>query len=255
MAATSSIIIIHERLQPPIPSDRTTDLLPENPQRKRQEAHEQEQAAEDAEDIQRAILGEPVVDEVRQTEREQIPRVDGDEGLLVQVLVRVHHVPEHARAGERERHVRQAEGQDGTAPVRLVVHRGAEAEEAHGPEHDDDEDERQAELGLVDAAVPPRERQADVVVQRARDDLAEDGEDEGGQGDQAGLGDGEVVRGLDEDDAVDDAEDDDPRQGRAVDEEAPEDGRVEEEDEGPREDLPHWGIGVPARVDAQGAQV
>ena len=64
--------------------------------------------------------------------------------------------------------------------MRLVVDRRAEAEEADGAQHDDDEDEDEAELGLVDAAVGAREAQADVVVERARDDLAEDGEDEGG---------------------------------------------------------------------------
>ena len=137
----------------------------------------------------------------------------------------------------------------------LEVDGGAEAEEADGAEDDGDEDEGEAELGLVDAAVLAGEDEADVVVERAGDDLAEDGKDEGGDRDEPRLGDGEVIGRGGEDDAVDDAEDDDPRQGGAVDEEPPEHGRVEEEQHRPRVDLPDGRVAVAAREDAQRLEV
>lgn len=49
---------------------------------------------------------------------------------------------------------------------------------------------------------------ADPVVHGAGEDFADEREDERGETDEAGLGDGEVVGGFDEDDAVDDGEDD-----------------------------------------------
>ena len=99
--------------------------------------------------------------------------------------------------------------------MRLVVDRGAEAEEAHGAGHDGDHHERQAELGLVDALVLPRQVDADPVVERARDHLAEDGHDEGREADEPRFADAEAVRRPDEDDTIDDGEYNDPRNGSA----------------------------------------
>lgn len=90
----------------------------------------------------------------------------------------------------------------------LEVDCGAETEEADTTQDNGEDDEGQTEFGLVDTAVFVGEVHADPVVHGAGDNFADEGEDEGGETDKAGLGDGEVIRGFDEDDAVDDGEDD-----------------------------------------------
>lgn len=89
----------------------------------------------------------------------------------------------------------------------LEVDRRAEPKETDGSEDRRDQDQREAELGLVYAPVLLGEVYADPVVEGPRDDLADDGEDKGREADEAGLADGEVVRRSDEDDGVDDGED------------------------------------------------
>lgn len=84
-------VVVHKSLKPLIPSDYTSYLLAKDPvgvycqqgflqatrnmgdwylpQRQRQEANEQKEAAQYAEHFQRPILREPVVDEICQPER------------------------------------------------------------------------------------------------------------------------------------------------------------------------------------------
>lgn len=124
--------------------------------------------------------------------------------------VAVDNVPKHTRRSENKAHIGQAKTEYRPGPVGLIGDGGAKAEKANGAEDDGDEDEWEAELGLVDSLVFAGEAHADPVVQGARDDFANDGQDEGGDADEARLADGEVVRGCDEDDAVDNGKDDDP---------------------------------------------
>ena len=99
---------------------------------------------------------------------------------------------------------------------------------ATGQRHDE------AEFRLVDAAVLVGEEAHDDVGDFAGDGGAEHAAHEGGDVDQPGLEGGEVVGGavlVDVRDGL--GEDDEPADGEGVDERAPEDARVGEEDEGP----------------------
>ena len=51
--------------------------------------------------------------------------------------------------------------------MRLIVNGDSEAEEADYPKDNRDDDEWEAELGLVDALVPLREFKVHLVVKRA----------------------------------------------------------------------------------------
>jgi hypothetical protein len=226
-----------------------------SPKRHRQETHKQEQAAQHTEDQQRPILRQPIHHEIRQPERQQVACVDRHERLLVQLRVTINHIPEHTRRRERQTHIREPERQHRPSPVRLIVHRGPESEETHRPEDDRHGNEREAELRLVDALVLPRQIQTDPIVQRARDNLPDDRQDERAETNQPRLADGEVIRRRRENLAVHHREHHDPRQRRAVDEEPPEDGGVPEEDEWAGEDLPDGGIRVSSGEDAEGAHV
>lgn len=75
----------------------------------------------------------------------------------------------------------------------LVVHSGAETEKANCSEDGSDNHQRKSEFGFVDALVFLGQAKTDVVVQRAREELADDGEDERRQAYEACLADGEVV--------------------------------------------------------------
>ncbi len=131
----------------------------------------------------------------------------------------------------------------------LVMHRSSEPEETDCSENDDNEDQHESELRFIDALIPLREAQADPIVQRAGNNFTKNGEYEGREGDQTGLGDGEIIWRRDEDDTVNDAEDDDPCQCRTVDKESPENGWVEEEHHGACVDLPDRSVRVPACED------
>lgn len=220
------LLVCHEIVQPLLSRNETPNPLPKHPQRNRERAHGQKARPEHVEHRQRAVLGQPIVDEVRQSERQQVAGVDGNEALLGQVGVRVEDVAEDACGQERETHVGQAVRQHGAGPVRVVVDGGAEAVEAGDAKYDDDDHWDHAEFRLVDAVVALSELDADPVVQGPGDDFADDSEDEGGEAGQAGLRDGEVVGRRDKEHAVDDAEDDDPGEGGSVQEKAPENGWV-----------------------------
>ena len=113
-----------------------------------------------------------------QSEREQIPGVDGNEGLLGESRVAVEDVAEDTGTSESQGHVCETVGQDWTGPVGDVVDCSAEAEEACCTEDGDDDHERQTELWLVDTVVLPSEVETDVVVQWTGDEFTEGGEDE-----------------------------------------------------------------------------
>ena len=108
---------------------------------------------------------------------------------------------------------------------------------AHQPDRRRDRDRRrhdEPKLRLIDAAVAPRHEPDDDIADLACDGGAEDAADEGGDVDEAGAERGEVVGRLA---AVDGrhglGEDDEPADAEGVDERAPEDGGVGEEDEWP----------------------
>lgn len=202
------LVIGHELLQPCIPSNPAPNLLSIDPHGNSQCTAKQEHATQSTEHNQDTILFQPSIDKIRKSKGQEITSIDRDENLLTETRVAVNHVTENAGRRKRHGHVCETEAEDGAGPVGLVVNRGAEAEEADTPQDGGEDDEGQTKFGLVDTAVFVGEVHADPVVHGAGDDFADEGEDEGGETDEAGLGDGEVVGGFDEDDTVDDGEDD-----------------------------------------------
>ncbi|KAL9621578.1 MAG: hypothetical protein Q9160_003970 [Pyrenula sp. 1 TL-2023] len=102
----------------------------------------------------------------------------------------------------------------------LIVNCGAEAEETHGAKNNDHKNKDETELRLVNAVVELRKLKTEVIVQRTRDDFANNSQNEGAERDE--------TRRFDKNDAVHNTEDDNPGQGSTVDEEAPEHGGIEE---------------------------
>lgn len=121
--------------------------------------------------------------------------------------VAVNHVSENAGRRKGHGHVCEAEAEDGTGPVSLIVDCGAETEEADSAQDGGENNQGQAEFGLVDTAVLVGEVDADPVVHGARNDFTDQGEDERGETDETGLGDRKIVGGFDENDAVGDRKD------------------------------------------------
>lgn len=61
---------MHKVIQKLVPGNPTSGSLPEYPKGNRQCADGQEAASEHIEDLERSILGQPTVDEIREAERQ-----------------------------------------------------------------------------------------------------------------------------------------------------------------------------------------
>ena len=141
-------------------------------------------------------------------------------------------------ATERAAEADDAEEDGWHDPLVFLGRAPAEAHESDTSGECDWERHDEAELRLVDAAVPTRHVADDDVADFAGDGGAEDAADEGAQVDEAGAEGAEVVAFFGAVDVRDGfGEDDEPADAEGVDHRAPEHGRVGEEDEGPEGDV------------------
>jgi len=71
-----SLLIRHESIQPLDSSNLTSNPLSKDPKRNRQQTNRQECRAQDIENIQGSGFGKPVIDEIRQSESQEISSID-----------------------------------------------------------------------------------------------------------------------------------------------------------------------------------
>ena len=103
----------------------------------------------------------------------------------------------------------------------LIVDGRSKAKESSDSKKHDRKHKYESEFWLVDSVIPPRKDQADVIVQWSSDNLSNESQDKWGDADEANLRHCEVVWRKREDRGVDNAEYDDPRQGRSIYEKCP----------------------------------